>query len=162
MTLFDHQRGLTASFRTEPSCVRIRSTSSRTLSSIPPSLLSAFFLLSRPSLSPSREEREGSVTETVRGKTRNGPSRGRDTRTRKTDHKIASSQSYCACARGPKVRPHGMDSLLESATTYVEVLRNCSSPKVAHWKQEDLERAVNWAEYFQRVGDIIMTQVLRH
>ena len=44
-----------------------------------------------------------------------------------------------------------MDSLLESASTYAEVLRNCSSVKVAEWKQEDLERAVNWAEYFKRV-----------
>ncbi|CAI8037081.1 hypothetical protein GBAR_LOCUS20744 [Geodia barretti] len=45
-----------------------------------------------------------------------------------------------------------MDSLLESASTYAEVLRNCSSVKVAEWKQEDLERAVNWAEYFKRVN----------
>lgn len=59
-----------------------------------------------------------------------------------------------------------MDSLLESAKTYIEVLRNCSSDKVANWKAEDLERAVNWAEYFKRVssmvfyGDVIMTSLL--
>ena len=45
-----------------------------------------------------------------------------------------------------------MESLLTNAATYVEVLSNCSSAKVAHWKQEDLQRAINWAEYFKRVG----------
>jgi hypothetical protein len=44
-----------------------------------------------------------------------------------------------------------MDSLLESAKTFIDVLQNCSSDKVANWKAEDLERAVNWAEYFKRV-----------
>ena len=46
-----------------------------------------------------------------------------------------------------------MDSLLESAKTYIDVLKSCSSDKVANWKSEDLERAVNWAEYFKRVRD---------
>ena len=63
----------------------------------------------------------------------------------------------CACAEGPNRAINQtnvvMDSLVESASTYAEVLRNCSSVKVAEWKQEDLERAVNWAEYFKRVSD---------
>ena len=44
-----------------------------------------------------------------------------------------------------------MDSLLESAKTYIDVLKCSSSDEVASWKIEDLERAVNWAEYFKRV-----------
>lgn len=47
-----------------------------------------------------------------------------------------------------------MDSLLESAKTYLEVLQISKSDKVASWKIEDLERAVNWAEYFKRVSSI--------
>lgn len=47
-----------------------------------------------------------------------------------------------------------MDSLLESAKTYLEVLQISKSDKVASWKIEDLERAVNWAEYFKRVSSV--------
>ena len=58
-----------------------------------------------------------------------------------------------------------MDSLLENAGTYVNVLETCSSAEVARWKEEDLERAVNWAQYFKRVravnnDDVIMTSLV--
>ena len=46
---------------------------------------------------------------------------------------------------------NSMESLLESAKTYVDVLRSCNSDEVSSWKIDDLERAVNWAEYFKRV-----------
>ena len=46
-----------------------------------------------------------------------------------------------------------MDSLAQNARTYVKVLQKCSSSDVARWKQEDLDRAVNWAQYFKRVSN---------
>ena len=53
-----------------------------------------------------------------------------------------------------------MDSLLASAKTFIDVLQNCSSDKVASWKAEDLERAVNWAEYFKRVNNLTLYDVM--
>ena len=42
--------------------------------------------------------------------------------------------------------------VIENAEVFAKILRNCGLPQVADWKLEDVKRAFNWAQYFQKVG----------
>lgn len=45
-----------------------------------------------------------------------------------------------------------IEQLMESVAQYADVLQQCSTDEVAHWQEEDLERAFNWVHYFQKVS----------
>lgn len=45
-----------------------------------------------------------------------------------------------------------MDSLLENAQRYSDILKRCNLPEIANWKVEDIERAFHWAGYFENVS----------
>lgn len=44
-----------------------------------------------------------------------------------------------------------MDKLLENVHVYSDILRKCSTPEVANWKVEDLQRALSWMNHFVKV-----------
>ena len=44
-----------------------------------------------------------------------------------------------------------MESLLQSAQSYAQLLKRCRTEEVANWKPQDLERALHWTSYFKNV-----------
>ena len=44
-----------------------------------------------------------------------------------------------------------MESLLQNAQLYAQLLKRCRTEEVANWKPQDLERALHWARYFKNV-----------
>lgn len=44
-----------------------------------------------------------------------------------------------------------MEGMYENARTYAQVLKDCNLPEVADWKLEDVNRVIQWAEYFEKV-----------
>ncbi len=44
-----------------------------------------------------------------------------------------------------------MDALFENIKLYCGILRKCSLPEVDRWEEEDLDRAIHWADYFDKV-----------
>ena len=53
-----------------------------------------------------------------------------------------------------------MDNLLESACKYVSVLKQCRTEEVADWNEQDLKRALSWAQYFKNVKVLVNHSVL--
>lgn len=44
-----------------------------------------------------------------------------------------------------------LETLFTNARTYSDILRKSSLPEVGNWKEEDLDRAVHWANFFKKV-----------
>ena len=51
-----------------------------------------------------------------------------------------------------------MDSPIENAQRYSDILKRCSLPEIANWKVEDIERAFHWADYFKNVSSATPTK----
>jgi len=53
------------------------------------------------------------------------------------------------------INDNGMSSTLstvyENARVFMQILKDCASPQVSDWKSEDVKRALNWVQYFQKV-----------